>query len=77
MKTPKIITEFAIVDVTTGRAALARHFEKRPAMGLCPEHLRIPIVLRGYLSGQNSRDDGTSIEFTMDVESFEVGGGDR
>lgn len=76
MKTPKIHTEFAFVDVTVGRKALARHFDKRPTMGLCPEALRIPIVLRGYLSGQNSRDDGTSIEFTMDVESFEVGSGD-
>ena len=77
MKTPKIRTIFAIVDVTKGRHVLARHFEARPAMGLCPPELRIPIVLRGYLSGQNSRDDGTSIEFTMDVESFEVGSSDR
>ena len=77
MKTPKIHTHFAIVDVTKGRKALARHFEARPAMGLCPADLRIPIVLRGYLSGQNSGDDGTSIEFTMDVESFEFGSGER
>jgi hypothetical protein len=73
MKLPKITTNFVIVDVTRGRMELARHFEARPAMGVCPKDLRIPIVLRGYLSGQNSRDDGTSIEFTMDVESFEMG----
>ena len=73
MKLPKIHTDLAIVDVKAGRKALSRHFEDRPALGPCPEKLRIPIVLRGYLSDQNSRDDGTSIEFVMEVESFEVG----
>ena len=62
---------FALIDVTKGRAKLAKHFEDRPQCGKCPEALRIPIVIHGYISGVNSRDDGTSIEFGVQVEKLE------
>ena len=73
-KIPKITSDFAILDVKTGRKALAKHFEKRPGTGHCPEELRIPVTITGFISGQNSRDDGVSIEFTIDVTSLSVGG---
>ena len=68
----KIKTHFALVDVTgKKRHALAAHFAERNTFGPCQEALRIPVVLYGYLDGVNSRDDGTSIEFTMQVERVE------
>jgi hypothetical protein len=63
---------FAILDVTSGRRALAKHFDARPPCGLCPEDLRIPVVIHGYLDGVNSFDDGTSREFSVNVEKVET-----
>jgi hypothetical protein len=64
---------FAILDVTTGRKALAKHFADRPRLGKCPEHLRIPVVISGYIDGQWGDDDGTSIEFGVEVTDLRVG----
>lgn len=50
---------FALLDVTTGRAKLA----KRVAVGE-----RIPVIIRGTLYEQWG-DYGTSIEFEIDVDS--------
>lgn len=58
---------FAILDVTTGRKKLAKHFAKRPRLGPCPDELRIPITITGFLVGQWSGDDGTSMEFEVEV----------
>jgi hypothetical protein len=64
---------FAIVDITNGRAKLAKHFD-RPFDGFkpCPEELRVPISLTGYLDGINSRDDGESQEFTMTITRMDL-----
>lgn len=53
-------SDFALLDVKTGRAALAKRIEKGE---------RIPVVVRGVLYSQWGHDDGTSIEFEVDVES--------
>lgn len=53
-------SDFALLDVKAGRAKLA----KRIAAGE-----RIPVVIRGTLHGQWSRDDGVSIEFEIEVSS--------
>lgn len=64
---------FAILDVTAGRKALAKHFAKVPRLGKCPDNLRIPVTITGYLTGQWGNDDGTSIEFSVDVSDVEAG----
>jgi hypothetical protein len=65
MKSPKIgkIT-FAIVDIKGGRKALAKLLDGHKQ--------RIPITLAGYLTSQWGSDDGTSIEFEMDVRRQRV-----
>lgn len=55
---------FCFLDVTgKGRHALAKRCEK------AKDKARIPVTIRGYLDYATSRDDGTSIEFCVEVES--------
>ena len=68
----EIKSTFAIVDVTTGREALAMHFRERPRLGKCPPKYRIPITLTGYLESVWGNDDGTSREFSMTVERVAI-----
>lgn len=64
---------FAILDITGKvRHVLADHFKDRPRMGKCPKEMRIPVIVKGYIEGTHSRDDGTSIEFAMTVEKVEI-----
>lgn len=67
-----INSEFAILDVKKGRKKIEKHFAERPTTGECPKHMRIPIVLRGYIDGQHSYDDGVSIEFSVVVDRVET-----
>lgn len=62
---------FAILDVKAGRKQLARHFAKRPRIGLCPPKMRIPVVITGYIEGVHGSDDGVSCEFGVVVERIE------
>jgi hypothetical protein len=55
----KIDSTFAILDVKRGRVALA----KRTNRG----ETRIPVTIRGYIVNQHGNDDGTSIEFEIEV----------
>lgn len=55
-----ISSNFAIIDVKGGRVKLA----KRVNAGE-----RIPVTIRGYIDTVHSQDDGTSIEFSIDVTS--------
>lgn len=64
----KITSDFALLDVKDGRHKLAEHFKGQPTFGPCPPELRIPITIVGYIDRQVSRDDGTSIEFSVQVE---------
>jgi hypothetical protein len=50
---------FAILDVKRGRVELARRVNKGEK--------RIPVTIRGYITDVNSNDDGTSIEFAIEV----------
>lgn len=40
---------YAMLDVTVGRKKLEKWFADRPRLGECPPHLRVPIVLVGYV----------------------------
>ena len=51
-------SDFAILDVKSGRKTLARHFEKRPAMGECPKPMRVPVKIEGYIDAIWGGDDG-------------------
>lgn len=68
----KIKSGFAILDVTTGAKPLAKHFKARPLFGPCPEEMRVPVTLTGYIENVWGGHDGTSQEFTMRVETIEV-----
>ena len=65
-----ITTDYAVLDVKVGRAALARHFEDRPPLGPCPVHLRVPVTIVGYIDDCIGTDDGISNEFSMVVEEI-------
>lgn len=54
-----IHSDYATLDVKAGRVALAR----RVVAG----DDRIPVTIRGYITGINSEDDGDSIEFRVEV----------
>lgn len=56
---------FALVDVKGGRKALAK---------LVKDHTtKIPITLSGHIISEWSDDDGTSIEFEVDVNKAVLG----
>lgn len=62
-----ITSGFAILDVKNGRNQLFKHFRDRPTLGPCPEHMRVPVVIHGFIDGVFGRDDGVSREFTVEV----------
>lgn len=57
--TRKISSTFAILDVMRGRVELARRINRGDD--------RIPVTVRGYIVRQHGNDDGTSIEFEIEV----------
>ena len=67
----KITSTHAILDVRNGRNKLAEHFDRHPRLGPCPENLRIPVVIHGYIDDVWSTNDGTSQEFSVTVEKVE------
>lgn len=68
-----ISSTFAILDVKQGRDALNEHFKHRPRLGPCPEAMRVPVVIHGYIDGVWGDDDGTSREFTVEVDKVAIG----
>jgi hypothetical protein len=64
-----IKSDFAILDVKAGRAALNKHFAKRPRLGECPPKMRVPVTITGYIDGIHSNDDGVSREFSVVIQS--------
>lgn len=68
----EIKSDFAILDVKTGRAKLNKHFDKRPRLGPCPKEMRVPVVIRGYIDGVWGGDDGVSREFSVTVEKVKL-----
>lgn len=72
MTKPSIKSTFAILDVKAGRKALAKRFASAPRLGECPKDLRLPVIVKGYIDGAWSGDDGISQEFTVTVTSVET-----
>ena len=62
----KIRSTFALLDVLgADRHKLARHFDIN-------SHARIPVVIHGLIAGRWGGDDGTSIEFSVDVTEVTI-----
>lgn len=71
--TPKTIkSDFAILDVKSGRKTLEKHFKSRPGMGECPKPLRVPVTITGYIDDVWGHDDGVSQEFSVTVEAVKI-----
>jgi hypothetical protein len=60
----QIKSTFAVLDVKSGRADLAKMFSKR---GAYSEAKRVPVLIQGYIDGIWSEDDGVSREFSVTV----------
>lgn len=67
----KLQSDFALLDVKRGRQALAKRMP--PGSQSLPKDKRIPVVIHGWISHRHGADDGTSIEFGVDVDRVEVG----
>ena len=63
MKPPRIKSTYAIVDVMKGRHALTRYLKANEGL---------PVTIYGVLTDPFGSDDGTSIEFCMDVSKIEI-----
>lgn len=68
----EVKSDFAILDVTAGRAVLTKHFAKRPRLGPCPAKMRVPVTITGYIDDVHSDDDGMSREFSVTVTSVKT-----
>jgi hypothetical protein len=66
----KIRSEFALLDVTYGRKVLDKLMP--PGSRSLPKEERIPVTIEGFISHRWGRDDGTSIEFGVDVTSVKI-----
>ena len=66
----KIKSNFAILDVEHGRKKLAKMMPKGSIS--LPKGKRITVVIHGWISHRHGSDDGTSIEFGVDVDRVEV-----
>lgn len=69
-KQMKLQSKFAILDVMRGRKSLDAMMP--PGSKSLPKHQRIPVVIHGYISHRHGSDDGTSMEFGVDVTRVEV-----
>lgn len=63
MKNTTLDCQFAILDVKAHRASLLQHIKAGE---------RLPVMLVGVIDSQHSRDDGESIEFSVEVEEAVV-----
>lgn len=61
----KIDSTYALLDVKKGRRKLAGRVER------LKEGEGIPVVIHGRIVSRWGNDDGTSIEFQVDVDSCE------
>jgi hypothetical protein len=66
----KLKSRSAILDVEHGRKQLAARMP-RGSLSLTGED-RIPVVIHGWISHRHGADDGTSIEFGVDVDRVDV-----
>lgn len=63
-------SDFALLDVKTGRGALNKHFAKAPRGRECPVAMRVPVTITGYIDGIWGSGDGV---FSVTVESVKTG----
>ena len=63
-KPKKITSGFCFLDVKQGRKGMARYLEE----GGKP----IPVTIKGHILYAHSGDDGTSIEFCVEVKEVKV-----
>lgn len=66
----RLQSDFALLDVKHGRRQLDKLCDKTGGHDL-PE--RIPVVIRGWITGRHGMDDGISQEFTVEVSRVETG----
>jgi hypothetical protein len=68
MKAPtKLKSDFAIVDIMAGRKRLEAYLK-----GFPDKHQGLPVIIYGRLTYPWGVDDGTSIEFCLDVDNIKV-----
>lgn len=60
----KLQSKFAMLDVMRGRKQLSKVMQ---------DGTRVPVTIRGYITHQDSRDDGISIQFGVEVTKVEAG----
>jgi hypothetical protein len=65
----RIVAKSAVLDVTEGDRALARHFRDRFLSEECPPGLRIPVLIDGYLDGMG-RKVAAGQEFTLTINEM-------
>ena len=70
-------SDFAVLDVKDGRGALVKHFSQIPRGMNCPDKMRIPVTITGWIDGINSDDDGVSREFSVHVSSVALNHGEQ
>ena len=63
MAAPKFTSAYAILDVMKGRKKLAKHLAK---------HGPVRVTIEAEITEPNGGDDGTSIEYCMNVLSMEI-----
>lgn len=72
MKLPKEIkSDFAILDVKSGRKILEKYFEKRKPNGT-PINKPIKVIIDAEICGQWGGDDGVSVEFEMNINNIKI-----
>jgi hypothetical protein len=69
----KVTSDFALLDVKFGRKKLAKVFKGKPRIRPRNSSPRIPVTITGYVIDRWGPDDGTSIEFQVDVQGLELG----
>ncbi len=63
MSPPKFQSDYGMLDVLKGRKSLAKHLKK---------HGPVRVLIEATLTEPFGSDDGTSIEFNMDVTSVKL-----
>lgn len=67
----KLKSDFAILDVKSGRASLFKKFDG-VRRGKIPSGVRIHVTITGYIDGVHGNDDGVSREFSVHVTKVET-----
>lgn len=67
----KLKSTFALLDVMRGHSALNRLIPARSHD--IPQDKRVPVTIRGYITGRYGSHDGVSQEFVVEVTSVDTG----